>query len=133
MKEKQYKQIYCISEHDAASFEERANDVLAQTPEPEIFIDQSRPFTMYIVYSVSKNIPESALELLEMLDPDGGRANCCDCRYFEPSNDHRKKWGACRKKGQGTRCDSRACEVYYLERRQNAAKLAEQYNNLPFK
>ena len=132
MKEARLKQIYCISEHDAASFEEKANEVLAQIPDPEIFIDHSRAFTMYVVYSVSKNIPESALELLEMLDPEGDRATCSACKYFKPSDDHRRKRGTCLKKNTVTRCDARACEVYYIERRQDAAALAAQYESLPF-
>ena len=133
MRERTFKQLACISEKDAAAFEEKANDVLAQTPDPEIVIDQTRPFTMYVLYKVSKDIPESALELLEMLDPNGGHAQCMECQYFVKDKDARKKWGMCQKKDERTRCDSRACEVYYLELRKDAAPLIEQYEQIPFK
>lgn len=133
MKERAFKQLACVSEKDAASFEDKVNDVLAQTPDPEIIIDQTRPFTMYVLYNVSKNVPESALELLELLDPNGGHATCKNCDYFTKDNDRRKKWGICsRKKGEKTHADARACELYYLELRKDAAQLLRQYEQISY-
>ncbi len=134
MKERIFKQLACVSENDAANFENKANDILAQTPDPEIIIDQTRPFTMYVLYKVSKNVPESALELLELLDPNGGHATCEDCDYFIKDKDHRKKWGICsRKKGERTHINGRACEFYYLELRKDAAELIKKYEQIPYK
>ena len=133
MKERIFKQLACVSEKDAASFEDKVNDVLAQTPDPEIIIDKTKPFTMYVLYKVSKNVPECALELLEMLDSNGGHATCEDCDYFIRDKDRRKKWGICnRKKDEKTRADARACELYYLELRKDAAQLLKQYEQIPY-
>ena len=134
MKERVYKQLACVSENDATNFESKVNDVLAQTPDPEIVIDQTRPFTMYVLYKVRKNVPECALELLEMLDPNGGHATCKECDYFKKDKDKRKKWGICsRKQNERTRTDARACELYYLELRKDAAELIKKYEQIPYK
>lgn len=133
MKERVFKQLACVSEDDAANFENKVNDILAQTPDPEIIIDQTRPFTMYVLYKVRKSAPESALELLELLDPNGGHATCKNCDYFIKDKDRRKKWGICsRKKGERTHTDARACELYYLELRKDAAQLLKQYEQIPY-
>lgn len=134
MKESTYKQIACISESNAEIFQDKANNILATIAEPEIVLDGTRPFTMYILYSIRKDVPETVLELLEMLDADGGHAHCEDCPAFIKSPDRRRKWGGCRRKpDKPTRCDSRACELYYLERRREAERITEEFEQIPYR
>lgn len=127
-----FKQVGVICEDNAQAFQEKANELLAQASDAEIVFDQTQPFTMYVLYSVRKNFPESALELLEMLDPDGGHARCEDCPYFEKSTDKRKKWGYCQRKQDKTKIDSRACEVYYIERRKENVAMVEELEAFPY-
>ena len=132
MKDTKFKQCACISETSAAAFQDAANVILAQIPEPIIELDKTKPFTMYVFYNVRRTAPETVLELLEMLDADGGHAICEDCPAFIRSKDKRKKWGSCRRKAIQTRCDARACELYYLERRREAAAIAAEFEQIPY-
>lgn len=132
MRNAKIKQCACISEASAAAFQDAANAILAQTPEPEIVIDKTQPFTAYIFYKVSKEVPETVLELLELLDHDGGRAQCQDCPEFIRSKDKRRKWGKCRRKNTETRTDARACELYYLARRREAEAITNEYKQIPY-
>ena len=132
MRSIKFKQCACISEASAAAFQNAINAILQQTPEPEIVIDRTQPFTAYVFYKVSKDAPETVLELLEMLDTDGGRAQCQDCPEFIKSKDKRTKWGKCGRKGTKTRCDGRACELYYLARRREAERIAEEFKQIPY-
>lgn len=132
MKNTKFKQCACISEASAAAFQDEANAVLARVADPEIVIDKTTPFTMYVFYSVHRDTPETVLELLEMLDADGGHAVCEDCPAFIRSKDKRKKWGSCRKKGIETRIDGRACELYYLARRREAQEIINDFKQIPY-
>lgn len=132
MRTARFKQVACISEPNAAAFQDRANEILAQASDPEIVFDQTLPFTAYIFFNVRRDQPDTVLELLEMLDADGGHAHCEDCPAFIRSKDKRKKWGSCRRKVTKTKCDSRACELYYLELRREAAQIAEEFKQIPY-
>lgn len=132
MKSIRFKQCACISEASAGAFQDAINSVLQQTPEPEIVIDKTQPFTAYIFYKVSKDAPETVLELLEMLDTDGGNAHCENCPAYEPPTDKRRKWGRCRQKNEKTRGDARACEIYYIGRRKGKIDLYEEYKQIPY-
>lgn len=132
MKDTKFKQCACISEASAAAFQDAANAILAQLPNPEIIVDQTKPFTMYIFYNVRRTTPETALELLELLDHDGGKAQCQDCPEFIKSNDKRRKWGKCRRKNTQTRIDGRACELYYLARRREAEAIVNELKQIPY-
>lgn len=132
MRTARFKQVACISEPNAAAFQDRTNEILAQASDPEIVFDQTLPFTAYIFFNVRRDQPDTVLELLEMLDADGGHAVCEDCPAFIRSKDKRKKWGSCRRKVTKTKCDSRACELYYLELRREAAAIAEEFEQLPY-
>lgn len=132
MRTARFKQVACISEPNAAAFQDRANEILAQASDPEIVFDQTLPFTAYIFFNVRRDQPDTVLELFEMLDADGGNAVCEDCPAFIRSKDKRKKWGSCRRKVTKTKCDSRACELYYLELRREAAAIAEEFEQLPY-
>ena len=132
MKDTKFKQCVCISETSAEAFQDAANAILAQLPEPIIELDKTKPFTMYVFYNVRRTAPETVLELLEMLDADGGNAQCEDCPSFMRSTDKRKKWGECRRKNEPKRTDSRACEIYYLERRREAAAIAAEFEQIPY-
>lgn len=130
MKSEKYKQVIAICEQDAATFEERMNDSLARVLDPEIVFDHTRPFTAYITYSVSKNMPEDLLELFEMLD--GEHHYCEECPYFTASTDKRKKWGSCNMSATKTRLDSRACERFYMWRIKKLEQAKEEFEQLPF-
>lgn len=132
MRTAKFKQVACVSESNAAAFETKANLILAQSSDSEVVMDRTLPFTAYIFFNVRKDQPETVLELLEMLDGDGGHAVCEDCPAFIKSKDKRTKWGKCKRKPQPTRCDSRACELYYLERRREAQAITEELNQIPF-
>lgn len=132
MKDIKFKQCACISEASAGAFQDAINLVLQQTPEPEIVIDKTQPFTAYIFYKVRKDAPETVLELLEMLDTDGGCGHCEDCPAYEPPTDKRYKRGRCRHKNEKTRGDARACEIYYLGRRHEKVDLYNEYKQIPF-
>ena len=131
MKDTRRKQLICIAEKDAATFQEKANALLASVIDPEIIIDHTQPFTMYALYSVSKKQPETILELLEMLD-DKGRARCNDCPEFTRSSDGRKKTGSCGRSSDIVRSDASACEWYYRQRRRENEQLAAELQNTPF-
>lgn len=132
MKDTKFKQCACISEASADAFQEAANAILAQVPEPEIIIDKTKPFTMYVFYNVRRSTPETLLELLEMLDTDGGRAICENCPAFIRDQDKRRKRGKCWRKNTETRADGRACELYYLERRREIARMNEEFQAIPY-
>lgn len=131
MRTKKFKQLACISEDTASAFEAKTNAVLSQTPNPEIILDKTQPFTAYVFYNVSKSEPETFLELLEMISTTGC-ARCQDCRHFEPDRDRRKVRGQCTKDNKEVRKDCHACEVYYLEQRKVSADIIEEYKRIPF-
>ena len=132
MRNDRFKQVACVSAPDAATFETQSNAILAGINDPEIIFDKTRPFTAYIVYRVRKDVPETVLELLELLDDDGGHATCANCPHLQRSEDKRKKWHTCRLTGERTREDSRACEHYYVAKRQTQREALQQYQNLPY-
>lgn len=127
-----FKQCACVSETSAGAFQDTINAILRQTPEPEIVIDKTQPFTAYVFYKVRKDAPETVLELLEMLDTSGGRAHCIDCPAYEPPTDKRRKRGRCRQKNKETRGDGPACEIYYLGKRDENINLYERYKQIPY-
>lgn len=130
MRRDKVKQIICISEPNPAIFEERMNEALSNLTEPEVRIFESMPFTAVILYTVSRDMPEDVLELLEMVD--GGHHTCIECpRYVKPT-DSRRKWGSCSAKGTKTRGDSRACEDYYLLRYKMLSEAKDSYLEFPF-
>lgn len=132
MRSQHFKQCACISENSAELFQEKANDILARFTDPEIIMDPSKPFTMYAFYTVSKDMPETVLELLEMLDANGGNATCENCPAFIRSKDRRRKWGSCRRKGIKAKCDARACELYYLQLRREAEQITKEFEQIPY-
>lgn len=132
MKTARFKQCFCIAENDAAAFQDKLNSVLAQAADPEVFLDQSRPFTAYVFYHVKKDMPETVLELLRMLDDEHGNAICADCPQFEKSPDKRRKWGKCKKKSEPVKCDAAACELFFLAQRKAQIKIAEEFDSIPY-
>ncbi len=132
MKEQKYKRIAVIDANSAEVFEARMNELLLSIVNPEIVMDRNRPFLAYVFYDISKNFPECALELLEMLDPEGGQAVCGDCPHFMKSDDKRMKRGLCASSHERVRIDLRACERYYIERRRENAQLVKEFQQIPF-
>ena len=132
MRSTKFKQCACISEASAEAFQDAANAILAQLPNPEIIVDQTKPFTMYIFYTVRRDTPEDILELLEMLDADGGHAHCQDCPAFVPDTDRRKKSGRCKLRADIVSRDYRACEFYYMKRRDGKTRIVDELANVPY-
>lgn len=131
MKNTKFKQCVCISEANAGAFQDATNSVLAQLPDPEIIVDQTRPFTIYIFYNVQRDTPETVLEALEMLDPDG-MARCKDCPAFIPDADRRKKRGRCQLRDGEFFQKQPACEFYYLKRRDGNRSIVEEIKQIPY-
>ena len=130
MKRDKVKQVICITDPDPVMFEEKMNEALSKLVDPDVRIFESMPFTAVIMYSVSRELPESVLELLELAD--GEHHVCEECPYYIKPQDRRVKWGACRVQGTKTRGDSRACESYYLYRYKVLAEAKERYLESPF-
>lgn len=130
MRTDRLKQVRCISETTAAAFEDKINEVLANLGDPEIRIDTNMPFTAYIIYSVQRDLPETILEMFELVD--GESHFCKECPHFLKSTDKRKKWGTCVLKSAPSCTDSRACEEFYLYRFQLYKEAEKKYTELPF-
>lgn len=130
MKQDRVKQIICISEDNAADFEERMNDALSNLSDPEIHMYENNPFTAVIVYFVKRNIPEDLLELFELVE--GESFSCLDCPHYVRPTDKRRKWGECSIMLKPTRADSRACEKYYAFRYKMLSEAKERFLELPF-
>ena len=131
MRSEHYKQVACVSETSPQAFEQKINTILAGITNPEIVLDRTRPFTAYIIYKVRKDVPETVLELLELLDPESKRATCKQCPHFKRSNDRRKKWHPCDIHGRRHE-DQSVCEQYYLERQRELDRAIAEYRNIPF-
>lgn len=137
MRNERFKQVACISEKSPQAFEKKMNNILAGIANPEIIIDTAREYTAYVIYSVRKEVPETLIELLELLDEDGG-GSCEQCPYFKRKKDKRMKRHDCTAKGIWVRANERACEVYYKDKMQRAGEMQraeemiEQYKNIPY-
>lgn len=130
MKTDKVTQVICISETDAAAFEERMNDALSSLANPEILFDPNRSFTAVIVYNVRRDVPESVLELFNMVD--GSHHSCSECPRCVEQTDQRRKWTTCSATGQPIRIDGSVCEKYYLIRYKALSEAAGKYKELPY-
>lgn len=130
MKHEKIKQMICISESNAADFQDATNEALQKLGDPEIVMDTNIPFTCYIFYSIYKSVPETVLELLELLD--GESHDCTECPYFVESTDRRKVHGVCSLKSIRVRKDSPACEHYYLWKVKTIESAKEEYIKIPY-
>ena len=131
MRNDKLKQCACISEQSAGAFQDAANALLARVPNPEIVLDQTRPFTMYVFYTVNRPMPETILELLEMMDKDG-TAQCADCPAFIRDADKRRKRGKCKLRAGEFRQDLPACEFYYMKRRDGKTRIVDELAQVPY-
>lgn len=129
MRQDKINQIIVINEADPALFEERMNEALSHIADPEIKIFEV-PYTAIITYRVSRSVPESVLELLEMVD--GEDHQCSECPRFMEPTDKRRKWGSCTVTALKTKADCRACEHFYLLRYRMLSEAAEAYKEIPY-
>lgn len=132
MKNTRYKQVACISTDDPATFQQQANAILSHTPQPEIIMDPSKPFTMYIIYDVSRREPETFLELLSLMDPGETTATCSACPAFVPDPDKRRKRGRCQFRTDERSRTAPACEFYYMKRRDGKTRIMDELKQLPY-
>lgn len=86
-------QMICISETSGQLFELKMNEALKSLVNPDIRLDQTRPFTAYIFYQVQHDIPESIIEAIELIE--GSKHYCDECPACEIPEDKRKKWYFC--------------------------------------
>ena len=108
--EQQY-QLCCISEKSAPLFELRMNEALKTIKNPDIRLDANLPFTAYIIYSNSYDVPETLIEGLEILE--GIKHYCSECPAFQRSEDGRKRWHFCTEYKKRVHQDSPVCINYY--------------------
>ena len=111
MRSEKVKQVKCIHGSSAVDFERKMNEALAPLVDPEIIFDKTAPYTATIVYTMRRDMPDSLLELLEMIY---GSFTCGDCVNFRRPKDKRCKWGKCLAGQEKTREDSRACIKFYI-------------------
>ena len=130
MRSDKFKQAIVIQESNAADFQAALNDALSGLNDPEINIERSIPFTAYIFYTARRDVPESVLELFEMID--GESHTCQECPYLSMPDDRRVKRGTCSVKACQTRKDSTACEHFYLWKHKQLEKVDEIYKQIPF-
>lgn len=131
MRQDKVKQVICIAGSNEEDFQNRMNEALSHLSNPEIKFFPEMPYYAVIVYTVKRDMPEDALELLEMVE---GRTYRCEaCPHFgKESNDKRLKWGYCALTCKPTRIDSRACEQFYVYRYKLLSDLKEKYLDIPF-
>lgn len=130
MRQDRIKQIICINASSPDDFQDRMNEALSHVSNPEIMFYKDMPYYAVISYAVRRDMPESALELFEMVEGKG--YTCEACPHFGKSDDKRKKWGYCTLTSEPTRIDSRACERFYVYRYKVLADAKDQYLELPF-
>lgn len=130
MRTDRVKQIAVITERDASRFEERMNEVLSGLNNPDIKLYDGNPFTAVITYTVCRDVPESIIELFEMVE--GVQYRCEDCPELVKSEDKRKRSGTCTRKCELRRYDSSVCEAFYLIRYQALISLRDKYLDMPF-
>jgi len=101
-------------------FEKKMNETLKGLPDPEIQI-----FGKYegcIIYT--EHIYEEEKTIAQLFEEAGCGAKCEDCPYYERPTDRRVKWTVCH--GRKVKADSRACDSYYLERRDNVSVIGRE-------
>ena len=108
-----YKQMYCIEEKNAALFELKMNEILKTVKNPEITLDRNRPFTAYIFYENSFDVPETITELFEMLS--GQKHTCKECQYIKITDDKRKRRHLCGYYNKIVHQEQPACKTYYAQ------------------
>lgn len=74
-------------------------------------------FKAAILYT-ELEIEEDEPTIAEMFEKAGCGAKCGECPFYESPEDGRKKWTVC--SGRKVNENSRACDAYYLGRRNNA-------------
>ena len=130
MRSDAFKQAIVIQESNAADFQNALNNALSGLNDPEINIEKSIPFTAYIFYTARRDVPESVLELFEMID--GDHHTCEECPYLTMPNYKRVKRGTCSIKSCRTRKDSRACERFYLWKHKQLEQTERLYEQIPY-
>lgn len=112
---KKEKRMIFIEAATGKEFEEKMNDTLKGLPDPEVQIFGK--FEGCIIYT--EHIYEEEKTIAQLFEEAGCGAKCEDCPYYERPTDGRVKWTVCH--GRKVKADSRACDSYYLERRNNVS------------
>lgn len=102
--------LTAIQADNAEDFTRRMNEELEKRDAPKITYITNVPFTAYIEYVESREIPETLKEKYEL---NKDTRPCSACPYFRRTKDRRYKWHYCIQKQKAvTECQG-ACEVYY--------------------
>ena len=131
MKSDRIKQVKCICADNAEDFQDKLNEQLMHLDNPEITYFKDMPYYAIITYVVKRDMPESIIELFEMVD--GRSYVCAACPHFSKTDDKRKKWGSCSASCIPMRMDSPVCESFYLLRYKMLSEAKGKYLERPYK
>lgn len=111
MKRITQKGVQAIKADTAEAFNEQIAAILNEHAEAKVSYITSGTFLgAYVEYETLKEIPETLSEKYEM---NGDKRFCCQCPYFQRTQDKRYKWHYCvQKQKRVTECQG-ACETYY--------------------
>lgn len=62
------------------------------------------------------SVEEEVKTIAEMFESIGNGAMCSECPHFRESEDKRRRWHNCGLDNKKVRKDTKACDIYYLER-----------------
>lgn len=110
VKQQKRVQITAIQETTAEGFTQAMNLELEKRNEPKITYITSVPFTAYIEYTETVEVPESLREKYEL---NHDTRYCSQCPYFQRTKDKRYKWHFCIQKQKAVLENGCACETYY--------------------
>lgn len=115
MIDEKQKKIKVIEEWEAEIFEQRLNEALTELAafRPSVEMNMNRDaHCAYISYEKRVVIPE---DIRDEFILKGKRYVCGECPYFQPSEDRRIKYTACRKGERRTYYTRDACLALYKE------------------
>ena len=114
---KKEKRMIFIEATTWQEFEMKMNEALKGLPEPDVQIYGK--YEGAIIYT--EHIYEEEKSIADLFEEAGCGATCSECPYYTPSTDGRVKWTVCG--SRKVKADSRACDSYYLERRNNVPEV----------
>lgn len=118
MRDDIYMQMYCVSESNGKIFEMKMNEILLTVRNPKIEIDKTKPFTAYIFYKITQDIPETVEEAFSLVEKQ--KHHCTECPHFERNKDKRRRWHWCLYHKKKIHQDNTVCETFYQERTSEA-------------
>lgn len=115
MKIKREKKSIFIEADNQRAFDRKLNEALEGKMDAQVQI-----YGLYqgaVIYT-EMEVEEDEPTIADMFEKAGCGAMCGECPFYERPEDRRKKWTVC--SGRKVNESSRACDTYYLGRRNNA-------------